>query len=95
VKRIVYVKVIMSKRTGCAPSLHGFYSNPYSEARIRGYFGDSVTLFFERATEHPELVVGEIMEEMEGFQYGNCVDLRMLTRSEFLQSVREREAANA
>ena len=94
-KRIVYVKVIMSRRTGCAPSCHGFYSNPYSEARIRGYFDDSVTLFFERATENPDLVIGEILDEIEEFQYGNCVDLRMLTRSEFLQFVRERESANA
>jgi hypothetical protein len=95
VKRIVYVKAVMSRRTGSAPSCHGFYSDPDSEARIRGYFDDSVTLFFERATEHPELVIGEVCEELEGLQYGNCVDLKIVNRSDFLKHVKERKAANA
>ena len=94
-KRIVYVKVVMSRRTGSAPSSHAFYSNPYSEARIRGYFDDSVTLFFERATEFPMVILDEIAEQLEGVQYGNCIEMRVIPRSEFLDAVREREAANA
>jgi len=94
-KRIVYVKAVMSQRTGRAPAGHAFYSHPYSEARVRGYFGDSVTLFFERATDEPEFVVEEILEELEPVQYGTSLEVVVISRTQFLQAVRERESSNA